>query len=300
MLEVCNAQYKNKQGIKITTSKLESIILPAEGGKMVSLKERGADSRELLAQAEGEIYKDLTFNSGYVESECSGFDEMFPTIDPWYNAEREYADHGEVCRLPNAYTISKDKVGVSLKLSVLSPFEDYIFSKIYKESKDGGITIEYEVQNPKDKPLKAIWASHFMLQAEEGTEVRLADNRVYEVEFMFSEHADVAQRGTVTQIKNGCELLRSVHKSESANAYKFYIKEPYTDDFRYGKIKIKCENVKYLGIWINNGCFKGMYNVAAEFCTGAYDTPGAAEANGADVTIPAGGTLKWKLFISVQ
>lgn len=264
---------------------------------MVSLRERNS-SEELLAQAEGTIYKDLMFNGSYVDSECSAFDDLFPTIDPWYNGEREYADHGEVCRLPHAYTIIKDG-GLSLQMSVLSPFGDYIFNKKYKEH-EGGIEIAYEVRNISGKPLKAIWASHLMLQAKEGEAVKLAENKEYEAEFMFCEDPSVAQRGTTVKIKNGSGLLQSMKHTQTGNAYKFYIKEPYQGEVHYGKIKIKCENAGYLGIWINNGNFKGMYNVAAEFCTGPNDTPGAAEARGADVTIPADDSLKWKLFLSVQ
>ncbi len=293
-MEICNAQYKNKQGIKLRTTAVECIILPEEGGKMVSFRDNST-GRELLAQAEGEIYKDLTFRGSYVDSECSAFDEMFPTIDPWYNGEREYADHGEVCRLPNAYVVTKGKA-VALRLSVLSPFGDYRFRKTYQAC-DGGIEIAYEAENIGSKPLKAIWASHLMLQAQEGEAVLLSEDKKYAAEFMFCEDAAIPKNVT---IENGCELLRSAPYSETGNAYKFYIKEPYHGEFRYGKITVKTENAGYLGIWINNGCFKGMYNVAAEFCTGAYDTPGAAEAHGADVTIPAGKTLQWKLFLTVQ
>lgn len=265
---------------------------------MVSLKEQGSD-QELLAQAEGKIYGDLTFNGDYVGSECSAFDDMFPTIDPWYNGEREYADHGEVCRLPHTYAVVRDENKLSLQLSLLSPFSDYAFHKTYREQKNGGLEIAYEAKNLGEKPLKAIWASHLMLQAEEGREIQLTGQTAYPVEFMFCEDATVARRGTEMKIQNGSELLKSAPRSETGNAYKFYIKTPYHGEFRYGKLKVKCENAEYLGIWVNNGHFKGMYNVAAEFCTGPNDTPGAAEANGADVTIPAGGSFKWKLSLSV-
>lgn len=298
-MELCNTFYKNRPGIEFCTKTLKCVVLPADGGKMVSLKARN-DARELLAQAEGDTYKELTFDGSYVESECSAFDDMFPTIDPWHNGEREYADHGEACRLPNSYTVSRAEDGsVSLRLSVLSPAGDYLFSKIYREAPDGGLEIAYEAENTTQKPLKAIWASHLMLQAEEGLSVCLEENEEYEAEFMFCEHPDVAKRGDTVTIGNGCGLLQSAPWSETANAYKFYIKKPYRGAFRYGKVRVACENADYLGIWINNGCFKGMYNVAAEFCTGAYDTPGAAEEHGADVTIPAGGSLKWKLFLSI-
>lgn len=296
-MELCNVRYKNKQGIRLRTARLECIVLPDEGGKMVSLRER-LSGEELLAQAEGGVYKELTFNGSYIDSECSAFDDLFPTVDPWYNGEREYADHGEVCRLPNAYIIRNDGMA-SLHLSVLSPFGDYVFRKSYKELEDG-LEIAYEAENIGGKPLKAIWASHLMLKAREGEAVTLSGDDAYEAEFMFCEDASVAQAGTETKLRNGCALLRSAPWSRDGNAYKFYIKKPYTGSFKYGNLTVRTENADYLGIWINNGRFKGMYNVAAEFCTGAYDTPGKAEERGADVTIPKGGTRKWKLFLTAS
>ena len=139
-----------------------------------------------------------------------------------------------------------------------------------------------------------------MLKAREGEAVTLSGDDAYEAEFMFCEDASVAQAGTETKLRNGCALLRSAPWSRDGNAYKFYIKKPYTGSFKYGNLTVRTENADYLGIWINNGRFKGMYNVAAEFCTGAYDTPGKAEERGADVTIPKGGTRKWKLFLTAS
>ena len=81
-MELCNVRYKNKQGIRLRAARLECIVLPDEGGKMVSLRER-LSGEELLAQAEGGVYKELTFNGSYIDSECSAFDDLFPTVDPW-------------------------------------------------------------------------------------------------------------------------------------------------------------------------------------------------------------------------
>ena len=69
---------------------------------MASLKAN--DGYEFLAQAEGDEYEVFEYNVNYVDSECSGFDDMFPTINPYTPANREnkckaYPDHGEIFRI---------------------------------------------------------------------------------------------------------------------------------------------------------------------------------------------------------
>ncbi len=323
---ITNTEYKNKQGIHIVTDNMKCIILP-DGGKMVSLKLRSpGGEREMLAQAPGKGYIDLTPGGSYVDSECSAFDDMFPTIDPWESPERPYPDHGEVCRMQHTYEITNGPDGLALCTKAESPYGDYIFRKKYTEYREygnaakvpadrraNGIRIEYEVKNTSSKPLKAIWASHMMLRAEIYERVKL-DEGIYTGELMFFDRgtdsyedngeciagsiadsiAGSMEKGTGLIIQNGSRLLMS---GRERNAYKFYIKEPYRGYFTYGDISVKCEGTDYLGIWMNNGAFKNMYNVAAEFCTGAYDTPGNAEKRGADVTVPAGETKKWKMII---
>ena len=71
---------------------------------MVSLvcKETGY---EFLVQRKGKTYREQPFDGVYVEGECSGYDDMFLTVDecyyendPWKGIKM--ADHGEVWSLP--------------------------------------------------------------------------------------------------------------------------------------------------------------------------------------------------------
>lgn len=67
--------------------------------------------------------------------------------------------------------------------------------------------------------------------------------------------------------------------------YKYYITEPFTPLV----CGIRCssgdkvtvifdgDGVRWLGVWMNNGSFKGMYNLALEPCTAPYDSPVNAE-----------------------
>lgn len=302
---VFNAIYKDKKGICLKTNKLEAVVLPDEGGKMVSLK-AVKNWEEILAQAPGEKYLALTPGDRYVDSECSAFDDMFPTIDFWHNGIREYEDHGEVCRRPyNVKLIEGDDIQVEMYIE--SPAGDYLFTKTYCE-KAGSLQINYSCRNLTDKPLPVLWAAHFMMAAKEGRRVLLStpENGQYEATCMFwdgKEGADGVEpvgKGQLFTFDSKSGYLKSDAYNKEGSAYKFYLNNKYTDSFIYGNVILKCENAPYLGIWINNGPFKGMYNVAAEFCTAGFDTPGAAMEHGHDVYVPAGQERKWSFNIDIM
>src|SRR5665647_2081895 len=98
------SRYKNKDSVVLESTRIRAEFIPDPGGKMVSLinKETGY---EYLVQRKNEIYSDQPFDGVFVKGECSGFDDMFPTIDvcsyenePWKGVKM--ADHGEVLSLP--------------------------------------------------------------------------------------------------------------------------------------------------------------------------------------------------------
>ena len=129
-MKISRGKYKDIGGIILEYGAYRITVLPSQGGKVASFKKEG---KEYLAQREGERYRKLTLDSSYIESECSAFDDMFPTIDPCSNGFRDYLDHGEVCRIPHDYQM-RDK---SLYLEAKSPFNDYIFCKEFYLDEDG-------------------------------------------------------------------------------------------------------------------------------------------------------------------
>lgn len=177
-MRVIKSSYKDLEALKLQYGDCEVIILPSEGGKMASFRSKG---KEYLAQREGGKYKPLTLDGNYVDSECSGFDDMFPTIDPCFNGQRMYLGHGEVCRVPASYEIHEK----GLFMHVESPFNDYVFTKDYTLDDLGRLTISYSTTNLQDEPLMALWAAHLMLKAEDGQNI-LIPKGVYPSQMMFS------------------------------------------------------------------------------------------------------------------
>src|SRR5436190_9722403 len=117
-MNIRESAYKNKKSIVLENDRIRAEFIPDPGGKMVSFIDK-VSGYEFMVQRPGEIYRDQPFDGNYIDGECSGYDDMFPTIDacayeldPWKGIAM--ADHGEVWSLPWEPAITED----SLELSV--------------------------------------------------------------------------------------------------------------------------------------------------------------------------------------
>ena len=60
------------------------------------------------------------------------------------------------------------------------------------------------------------------------------------------------------------------------------------------------EKLPYIGVWVNNGRFKEMYNIAMEIATSPFDKPETAIERGIDFKIPAGQSFKFDITVTVE
>lgn len=284
------ATYKDRSAYRVHGKDLTAVFLPADGGKMASLTD---GSREFLAQAAGDTYRRLLPDGDYVSSECSGFDDMFPTIDP-YTPDcgrymgKTYPDHGEVCRHPMEVDITAD----ALKFAFTSKLFPVHFSKQITGN-SGGIAIDYTIQNHGAEAFPYIWAAHCMLRAEPDARIVLPFAYDAPIQTMFGRQLAAD---------------RTLPYSPDGDSYKFYFTEPIPEGwcgYRYADGKTLMLHfpkriVKYLGIWINNGSFKSMYNLALEPCTAPYDRPDAAMARCCGSLLAPGERLQFRLRLTVE
>lgn len=276
--------YKNRPAISVEGGGLTAVFLPEDGGKMASLKT--ADGTELLCGAKGEQYLPLTLDGSYIESECSAFDDMFPAIDPCTVDGFDYPDHGEVCRIPHNAEILGDTLCLSCEAqSVQARFK----KEIIPEAE--GITIRYEITNRNNKALPYLWAGHMMFAAHEGDRVFTNAPKDCGMRVMFG---------------NAPEDPYTIGPfSPEGESYKFYLTSPFSPlicgiDYNSGgriTVSFDGDEVRWLGVWMNNGSFKGMYNIAPEPCTAPYDNPVNAEKEGAGSLIPPLGTVVFTLHL---
>ena len=277
--------YKDRPAFIVKGKELEAKILPEDGAKLASLKT--GSGRQLLEEAPGEAYRRLTLAGSYVEAECSAFDDMFPTIDPCETAGFVYPDHGDVCRVRHRAFVRDGK----LFTSAVSPSVNALFEKEFSAD-DGGLVVCYRIENQNDASLPCLWAGHMMFAAREGAEV-VTDYREDEfVRVMFGAPPGDGRLGRIGPFRADGESYKYYYKTSKA---------PMRCGIRYpdgGLLTVSFEGdfVRWLGVWMNNGSFKEMYNIALEPCAAPYDSP--VNAGGEGAILPPHGSASFVMRIS--
>ena len=292
--------YKGRNAVIVESDTLRATLLPQDGAKMASLIDLKI-GKELLAVRNFKQYRVLTYEGNYIDSECSAFDDLFPTIDPYSPGSGAYQgipypDHGEWCRIPFAVRVENDHVVFSAK-SRRFPMR---YQKSVSVAPNGGISLRYSIANDGDEPFDFIWAGHIMLQGEDGMRLITPFEPNAPVEMVFA--TDGYPQNTLP-----LDTLTGFDPGIGA-AYKFYyldrIKEGtfsvrYADgrelSFRYDAAKLP-----YLGVWLNNGEFQGIYNLAPEPCTAPFDSPERAAQKGYGSKIAAKSVFEFEIDISVE
>ena len=282
--------HKGQPAISLESGSLRATFLPYDGGKMASLI-RLSDEKELLAVREGDAYRPLTYDGSYVDAECSGFDDMFPTIDPYVYDGISYPDHGEVCRIPHFASVEGDTF-VLRSASRRFPFR---YEKRVSAEGDS-LLLSYRYVNDGSKALPFLWAGHVMLRGEDGMRLSTPFSADAPKKTVF------APEGTDASLLP-CDRLSGFVPSTGA-AYKFYYTEPIPEgsfsilyengarlSFSYDK-----EKLPYLGVWLNNGAFQNLYTLTPEPSTVPFDVPAKGDCRGP--VLPPHGEFSFTLRIT--
>lgn len=280
--------YKDRPAIEIGCAEFSAVFLPEDGAKLASFKTK--NGFELLAQREGAKYLRLDLEGNYEHAECSGFDDMFPAIDPCTVCGMEYLDHGEVCRRAHLVQIEGEKVHFSCNLPSLHvTFRKTVFAE------GGALFMKYSIENHGDADFPYVWAGHIMFRGEEGMYATSS----------FPENAPKTIMYGTTERE---EILHILPK-KGPREYKFYYKNActplqtgvvYPESGVTANITFDNDIVRYLGLWVNPGDLNGMYNLALEPCTALYDNPVNAEAAGAASYIKAHDTVTFTMQFTCE
>lgn len=299
-MSITQVTYKNRPALRVTTEELSALFLPEDGGKLVSVISN-TDGFEFLCQNPAPDYAPLAYDGCYVESECSSWDDMFPTIDPYTPTKGDYAgitypDHGEVCRLP--MTVATE--GDTLILSCASRLFPITFEKRITPDPDGALAITYVITNKGREDFPYVWAAHCMMKGADDMIVLTPYSADAPVAYTFGP----AGRETFPR-----DRLMGYLPGEGA-AYKYYFTEPTDGGFvgaHYTASGHRFEMdyrdnpaaIPYIGIWINNGFFKNYYNIALECATAPFDAPDKAQKSGYCSVLKAGETLRFTIRVRV-
>ncbi len=295
----------------VENAALRFLFLPGTGASLASILWKKED-RELLAQRPEAKYRRVPFGGSYVEAECSGMDDMFPTIDechyerfPWEGVK--LADHGEVWNLPFETVLSPTEAAFSAH-GVRLP---YIFLKKAAFLDESTLRLQYRAENPTPFDMDFVWAGHIMLRAEPGTELRLPEgSRTAQTVFSntgrIGGYADEFTFPSFTDAK-GIRRDMSRMGDRDGNCEKFYIKErltrgacgvSYPDGLLF-ELGFPEDRVPFLGVLQNAGGFMDIYNLFIEPCTAPFDRPDIARLMGKGSVIPGRSSYAWHLDLRV-
>lgn len=317
-MKVRGSYYKDIQSIILENNELKVNVLPKIGGKIASIYSK-RNNFEYLVQSPNSIYKRQDYDGVYVQGECSGFDDMFPTIDQCHYEEYPWAgtklpDHGELWSIEWEQTVYDD----SLRLAVYGIRLPYKFEKNLSLPDEHTLKIEYHLVNLSNFPLNFLWAAHIMINIEESTQL-IMPKSVNKGVTVFSKSGRLGKYGDEFDwpVLNNAELPASrLDKSRSPavkDMEKYYIKGTldegycelrYPDEKRF-ILKFSVDTVPYLGIlfnengWTNNGVWNDLYNIFLEPCTATFDRIDVARLHNQCSVLSPKGKYSWNISIQV-
>lgn len=314
---IYTSHYKDQPAITLESGHVRAQFLPL-GGKVSSLISLDHNF-DVLVHRPGSTYRIEPYDGVYVDGECSGFDDMFPTIDlchcenaPWQGTK--LADHGEVWSLPWSYQID----GERLPLSVHGVRLPYRLDKTAYFADERTLRIDYTLTNLSPFPFDFLWAAHPMLRQDEDSRLLLPAG-VNQIANVFSANGDLGGYGDVfdwpiatTPHGHTRDLSRMTPRSRD-HITKYYIKGAMPAGWctlTYPTRKLKLEmafpvdKVPYLavlpGMMPKEEGMTDPYVMFLEPATASFDRPDAARLRGECSRLPGNGVYTWHLSFSLQ
>ena len=296
-MRIIKTKYKNIFALQAETENYTALVLPSEGGKIASFFDK-RKGKEYLLQNPSKTFLSVRFNDDFEKGECSGFDDMFPTIDPVIVDGKEYPDHGEVCRVSFDYEMEND----TLILLYRSERFGYIYQKTFSEGKNGELKIDYSIKSDLED-FKALWSAHCFLSIEEGGKLILPFDEGELVDCVDDTENPSTERRYPYEKE---EFIIRFPKKKRAKKWYFpnpckkgYVgyQTPQGDTFM---MTFDEKRLPYLGIWLDYGTVNGSNCVGLEPCTLGYDTVVNAEKHGQRSLLKKEEELKFSLSLFVK
>lgn len=305
--------YKGERGLCLENEAIKAVFLPGQGAKLCSLVRKG-NGKEYIYQGRSKTYRRGEYGQSYLEGECAGVDEMFPTIDacyyecpPWQGTH--FPDHGELWALPWDCSMDSGKQ----EMSVYGVKLPYHLSKTVTLSGER-VHIDYELENLSGFPMDYIWAAHMMFRAEEGAcfEFDRGLKKAYTTmsdSGTIGKYADTFEYPYVER-EDGSRYDIRIHRGEKADDYqKFYFAQKLAEGQGWGRIcypdhtrltvSFPAEEIPYLGAVQGEGGSLNLKCMFIEPCTGAFDNPASARMHGMYSVLKPKEKKGWYLDIEI-
>lgn len=313
MIERHQTQWHGLEDWVLESEAIQMIVVPTLGAKIVSLLDKRAGYEWLVGPMRPP--KPVPYAATFIDQDMSGWDEMFPTINacnypaagPYHG--RPLPDHGEVWTLPWQLEPSGPD---ALRLSVTGHVIPYRLERTLSFAGPGQIRLAYEVENTGLAPLCFLWAAHPQFVADADTAIILPGSTTEVVNVVDgaawgAEGQRYPWPQAVTPDGRHCSLDR-IGPTTLGDCRKFYL--PPAEPIAWAQVtnhRLGCslrlawqpEQVSYLGIWVDEGCYNTAPTVALEPSNGYYDSLTLAYHNQRVATCEPGARQIWELIATL-
>ena len=311
-----NTTYRGEPAIQLENGVIRAVVLPNRGAKTASLalrSRRGGDySLEGLAQPVAECYnRPVRYGTVFEGEDGTGIDDMCPTIAPctlctfpWVGTG--LPDHGELWALPWQAELSKG----TLRCSVHGIRIPYSLTKTVC-LRHNSLGVAYRAENHCPFPLPFQWTAHAILAVAPGSRliVPAGMDRIIN-SYPGNRFSEAGREYPFPRPHPESDFdLTRIPEPNTNGAQKYWFAAPVVEG-RCGlsnpvsgvttTIRFTRETLPYLGIWINEGGWKGYYNVGIEPSTSILDDPVTASAFGTNPVLHPRATVEWQIWIELE
>ena len=313
LVRISGSRYKNKESVTLTSGAISATVIPSPGGKLASLLDLST-GYEHMVQRTGPVYREQPYDGVYVDGECSGFDDMFPTIDechyesfPWKGAR--LPDHGEVWSLPWEHEVAGDTLVMRVR-GVRLPYQ---LEKRVSIPAERTLRIDYELSNETPFDMAFLWAAHVMVNIDEGSRIllpRCCTDAVTAISLKgrMGKYGDVVSWPAFTGRDGTRHRVDVSRPASAADMEKYYFRDALEEGWcaacapggRLLALSFPVTTVPYLGILLNEHGWDDRYNLFLEPCTASFDRIDMARLRGQSSTVKACSRCRWHLCMTVD
>lgn len=283
MSRIYQKSYLNLDAYYIENDNLRLAVLPKLGAKMASLTYKPQRFEVFFQPGRGE-YDLAEYGDDFSHYDTSGADDCFPSVVAGAYPFSEYAgtdcpDHGELWSSEWHVEESPDKEQSALICEAEGVHFPYDFKRII--SLHGNtVRIDYEIWNSGEHPLHGLWAFHGLLRCDQDSRIILPG---VETVVNVQDSIVLGTKGTVHPfpVNSNNYAMDRIMPPTANKTEKYYVNHDLATgsaSVLLNKARLKytlrfpTDHIPYLGIWINEGGYKGEYNCALEPSNGFADS----------------------------
>jgi galactose mutarotase-like enzyme len=297
----------------LKNSELSVEVLPAEGGRISSLKSLQSGMEFLTQSRRGGLYSKAGLDTRFQDGPCAGIEECLPTVGP-SGPETEGGaapDHGDFWQLPWQLLAASD---THASMSAVGFSRTLRFSK-QLTLEHNTLRVAYAVENVGSTAQSFLYACHPLFAVSAGDRV-LLPSEIREVRLDYSRGDRLGASGSIitwTTMKSGVQLDVTLGP-EAGTAEMFYT--PRLQDGLCGiyreasaqvlEVSFDTKRLPFLGLWLcyggwpNDGEEPRQYAVALEPTTSPCSTLANAQRTNTAISLEAGETYDWEILFTVR